>query len=94
MAQIRLGETVWGLIIWSGSSRRRRGWPAVAAHRNWPYKALQTSVFDEIFTYGIEATWLTYFAQLGMTVGNDGDWCWWGGLAQAQRRCRRSPGLL
>jgi hypothetical protein len=33
---------------------------------------LWTSVFDEIFTYGIEATWQTYFSHLGMTVGNNG----------------------
>jgi hypothetical protein len=33
---------------------------------------LQTSVFDEIFTYDIKATWRTYFAHLGMMVGNNG----------------------
>jgi hypothetical protein len=37
---------------------------------------LHASVFDEIFTYDIEATWRTYFAQLGMTTGNNGGWCW------------------
>jgi hypothetical protein len=30
--------------------------------------ALRTSVFDEVFTYGIEAVWQTYFAHLGMTT--------------------------
>jgi hypothetical protein len=43
-----------------------------SAHWSWPYMALQTSVFDEVFTYGIEAAWQTYFAHLGMTTGNDG----------------------
>jgi hypothetical protein len=32
---------------------------------------LQTSVFDEVFTYGIEAMWRTYFAHLRRTAGND-----------------------
>jgi hypothetical protein len=41
-------------------------------------------VFDEVFTFGIGATWKTYFAHLGRTAGNNGGWCGWGGSAQAR----------
>jgi hypothetical protein len=75
-------------------SGRRRNWPAVAAHQSWPYTAFSTSVFDEVFTYGIRAMWRTYFAHLGRTSGNNGGWCGWGGSAQARRRWRLAPGLL
>jgi hypothetical protein len=40
--------------------------PAVAAHRSWAYTALWTLVFDEDFTYGMGATWITYFLTLGV----------------------------
>jgi hypothetical protein len=33
--------------------------PAMAIHQSWSYMALQTSVFDEDFTYGMGATWRT-----------------------------------
>jgi hypothetical protein len=36
--------------------------------------ALRASIFDEIFTYDIEAMWQNYFSHLGMTAGNDGGW--------------------
>jgi hypothetical protein len=49
--------------------------PAVVAHRSWPYMALRTSVFDEDFTYGMGATWRTYFAHIGRTAGNNGGGC-------------------
>jgi hypothetical protein len=44
------------------------GGAIASAHWSWPYMALRTSVFDEVFTYGIEAVWQTYFAHLGMTM--------------------------
>jgi hypothetical protein len=75
-------------------SGRQCNRPAVAAHRSWPYTTLWTSVFDEVFTYGIGATWKNYFAHLGRTSGNNGSWCWWGGSTQARRQWRRAPGLL
>jgi hypothetical protein len=64
-----------------GRSGRWRNWPAEAAHRSWPYTVLWTSVFDEVLTYDIGATWRTYFAHLGRTAGNNGGRCGWGGLA-------------
>jgi hypothetical protein len=70
------------------------GAPDGGADRRWPYTTLRTSVFDEVFTYGIEATWLTYFAHLGRTAGNDGGWCGWGGSVQTRCRCWRAQGLL
>jgi hypothetical protein len=75
-------------------SGRWRGQSAVAVHWSWPYMVLQTSVFDEVFTYGIDATWQTSFAHLGRTAGNYGGWCGWGGSAQAQRRCQQALRLL
>jgi hypothetical protein len=86
----RLGATPAG----GWCSCRRCGRPVVAAHRSWTYTVLRTSVFDEVCTYGIAVTWRTYFTHLGRMTGNHGDWCGWGGSAQAQ--CRRwwAPGLL
>jgi hypothetical protein len=75
----------WSASGWLGAtsargwrSGRRHGQPVAAAHWSWLYMALQTSVFDETFTYIIEVTWQTYFAHLGMTVGNNDGRCWWG----------------
>jgi hypothetical protein len=48
------------------------GGATTSVHRSWPYTVLRTLVFDEDFTYGIEAMWQTYFAHLGMMAGNDG----------------------
>jgi hypothetical protein len=39
------------------------------------YTVLRTSIFDEVFTYGIGVTWRTYIAHLGRTAGNNGGWC-------------------
>jgi hypothetical protein len=47
-------------------------------------------VFDEVFTYGIGATWTTNFAHLGRMAGNNGDWCGRGGSAQARRQWQRA----
>jgi hypothetical protein len=47
----------------------------VVAHRSWAYTTLWTLVFDEDFTYGMGATWRTYFAHLGRTAGNNGGGC-------------------
>jgi hypothetical protein len=67
-ASRRVGATPAGGRYFS----QRRGRPVEAAHRSWPYTAVQISVFDEVFTCDIEATWRTYFAHLGRTAGNDG----------------------
>jgi hypothetical protein len=66
--------------------------PAVVSHRSWAYTALWTSVFDEDFTYGMSATWRTYFAHFARTTGNNDGGCGRGGSARARRRCRRPPG--
>jgi hypothetical protein len=108
--RLRLGRMKWyrasNLECWLASRRlrvtpargwrsgRRRGRPAAVAHWSWSYMALRASVFNEIFTYNIEAMWQTYFAHLGMTASNDGDWRRRGSSAQAWCQCRWSLGLL
>jgi hypothetical protein len=61
----------------------------MAAHRSWAYTVLRTSIFDEDFTYGMGATWRTYFAHLGRIVGNNG-----GGCGQPTFLVRSSSSLI